>query len=362
MPSIDYGAARSLLEEEFARVEHETLEGKEPAKMIGAVQKDFDAVFESGTQAYREVFLGCILARLSDREIDITKPYVNQGEDAYNGRTLDEKVVNPFLHEKRIPSSKGPFLAAFRRSVRFDEGTREGLRDKEGYDSLLGLIIKLTKLEEEKDLREVLRYTLFRFVSLRTASEIPLIKLQRISLEQYGQLIEGLLGTASGGRFPMMLAESTFTAIMLVYRLDWTIDVQGINVADKASGAGGDITIKQGKTILLAAEVTERVVSKTRVVSTFQTKIAPQGIEDYLFLVTEQADPEVMKQARQYFSQGHEINFFKLKRWILVILATLGKAGREIFNQVLVEMLEEKDIPAALKVAWNKQIEAITAV
>jgi hypothetical protein len=361
MPSTDYDAARKLLEEEFARVERAALEGKEPSRMTGPVQKNFNAIFESATQAYREVFLGCILARLADREIDITKPYVNQGEDAYNGRTLDEKVVNPFLHERRIPSSKGPFLAAFRRSVRFDAATREGLRDKEGYDSLLYLIKKLNKIEDEKALREVLRYTLFRFVSLRTASEIPLVRLQRISLEQYGQLIQGLLNTASGGRFPMMLAESTFAAIQRVYGLDWIIDVQGINVADKASGAGGDITIKRGKTVVLAVEVTERAVSKTRIVSTFQTKIAPQGIEDYLFLVTEQAEPEVMKQARQYFSQGHEINFFRLKRWILVILATIGGAGRTIFNDILLEKLSSADVPASLKVAWNKQMEAITA-
>ena len=362
MPSIDYDSARKLLEEEFARVDREAMEAEKPATMTGAVQKNFDAIFESATQAYREVFLGCILARLSDRAIDITKPYINQGDNAYNGRTLDERVVNPFLSEKRIPASRAPFLSSFRRSVRFDESTRKGLRDKEGYDSLLALISLLTKLNDEKDMRELLRYTLFRFIGLRTASEIPLVKLQRISLEQYGQLIQGLLNTASGGRFPMMLAASTFITLGYTYNLGWEIELQGINVADKSSNAGGDITIRhRGKTVL-AAEVTERTVDKTRIVSTFQTKIAPQGIEDYLFLVTGGADEEVMKQARQYFSQGHEINFFNMKEWILVILATIGKAGREIFNQELVGMLGEKDVPAGLKVAWNKQIEIITSV
>jgi SacI restriction endonuclease len=249
MPSIDYKSARELLNAEFSEVERMALEGQGQPKIRGSISKLFDSIFESSTQAYREVFLGCILARLSDRNIDLTKPYVNQGEDAYNGRTLDETVVNPFLHEKRIPSSKGPFLAAFRRSVRFDEATREGLRDKEGYSALLRLIEGLSKADKEGELRGVLRYTLFRFIALRTASEIPLSRLQRISLEQYGQLIDGLLNTASGGRFPMMLVEATFTAINRVFNLDWEIDVQGINVADKQSGAGADITIKRGKNL-----------------------------------------------------------------------------------------------------------------
>jgi hypothetical protein len=186
-------------------------------------------------------------ARLSDPKIDITKPYVNQGDDAYNGRTLDERVVNPFLHERRIPSSKGPFLAAFRRSVRFDESTREGLRDKESYDSLLSLIKLLKKARNEKALLTILWYTLYRFIKLRIASEIPLVKLRRISLEQYGHLIEGLLHTPSGGRFPMMPAESTFIAIKRVYNLPWEIEVQGINVADKFSGAGADSLSSMGR-------------------------------------------------------------------------------------------------------------------
>jgi len=195
VPLINYEAARKLLDGEFESVEKEALEGKEPPAPPPRILKHFDAVFGSSTQAFREVFLGCILARLSDGTIDVTKPYMNQGDDAYNGRTLDERVVNPFLHEKRIPSSKGPFLAAFRRSVRFDESTREGLRDKNGYDSLLFLIKALKKGIHENTVRTDLRYTLFRFIKLRTAADIALVKLQRISLEQYGYLIEGLLKT-----------------------------------------------------------------------------------------------------------------------------------------------------------------------
>ncbi|HYT06389.1 MAG TPA: hypothetical protein VEL77_01970 [Rugosimonospora sp.] len=361
MPSIDYTLIRKVLEAEFATVEAQSLEGKEPAIAKGP-RKHFDAIFASTTQAYREVLLGCILARLSSREIDIQKPYIGHGDDAYNGRTLDERVVNPFLHDKRIPCSRGPFLSTFRRSVMFDEATRDGLRDKVGYDSLLALIKMVAKTDSDADLKGTLRDLLFGFIRLRSAAHVPLARLHRISLEQYGRLIDGLLSTASGGRFPLMLAEVTFVTVNRVFNLDWTIDVQGINVADRPSGAGGDITIKRGTSVLMAAEVTERPVEKSRIMSTFQVKIAPQSIEDYLFLVRNEPDEEVMRQARQYFSQGHEVNFLEIKNWILVILATIGKSGRATFNEVLSEKLQAADVPAALKVAWNKQVELITSV
>lgn len=357
---IDYEAARELLETEFARIEGELLDGKQQ-KISAERQADFDTIFQSRTQSYREVLLGCVLARLSDHNIDIHKPYAKLGKDAYNGRTLDEKVVNAFLHEKRIPSSRGPFLAVFRRSVKFGRATRGGMKDKEGYDSFVALVETIAQVSDDEHLKEILRYLLYRFVCLRTAANIPLSKLHRISLEQYGQLIEGLLSTPSGGRFPVLLVEATFITIKQTYSLNWIIEVQGINVADRAAGVGGDITIRDGQAILLAVEVTERPIERSRVMSTFQTKIAPQGIEDYIFLVRGETSEDVIRQARQYFSQGHEVNFLEINSWILMVLATIGKAGREIFNETVLAKLDNSEVPVELKLAWNAQIERITA-
>ena len=359
MPIIDYDASRSALQKRLADVETRLLNGQEP-KLAAALAPHFSTVFESKTTAYREVLLGCILARMSDRSIDIRKPYVNQGRDAYNGRTLDERVVNPFLREARIPASTGPYLNVFRRSVVFDENTRAGLKDKNGYDSFLAILKYLSVRDDMSALNEILEYTLYKFVQLRDAAKIPLIRLQRISLEQYRVLIEGLLSAQTGGRFAVMLTEATFRAIKETYGLDWTIEVQGINVADKSAGAGGDITIRKGTTTLLAVEITERPLERSRVVATFQAKIAPNGIDDYLFILRDPVDELVLQQARQYFSQGHEINFLEIQNWIRVVLSTLGKSGREAFSRALLEMLDARNVPTSLKVAWNIQIASIT--
>lgn len=357
---IDYQVAKQTLDAEFAVVEEAVLSGEIPGCDNAALPENFEVIFNSRTQAYREVLLGCILAKLQDHAIDVRKPYVAHGEFSYNGRTLDERVVNPFLHDKRIPSSRGPFLSAFRRNVAFVPATREGLRDKEAFDSLLGIIHFVNGAPEE-DLVKILRYTLWRFIQLRDVAEVPLAKLQRISLEQYDQLVNGLLATPSGGRFPVLLIEAAFTAIRDTFGLGWEIEVQGINEADRAAGAGGDITIRAGNARLLAAEVTERPVERSRVVATFQAKIGPQGIEDYLFFVRDGVEEDVMRQARQYFAQGHEVNFLEIRAWLRTILATIGRPGRGAFNRVLMHKLEAPGVPAALKVAWNEQIARITA-
>lgn len=359
MPT-NFESAKSLLETTFQQSETNFL-GNSIPNVDSQFAHSCDSIFSSNTQAYREVLLGCLVARIQDNSVDIRKPYINQGEHAFNGRTLDERVINPFLRNKRVPCSRGPYLSAFRRSVQFIPATRQGLRDRSGYDELLKAINRARAITSNNQLLDCLKYVLFRFIQLREASNIGLSNLQRVSLEQYDTLITNLLATPSQGRFPVILLVATFKTIGAYFERNWTVEFQGINEADAATGAGGDISIKQNNQTLLVAEVTERPVDISRVVATFQTKIAPQGIEDYLFFIKPSgASLEVRQQAHQYFAQGHEVNFLEIKVWILMMLATMGRKGRQIFNQHVIEILGAADVPRTIKVAWNNQIENLT--
>jgi hypothetical protein len=358
---IDYEQARCFLEEILRQVEADLIQNIRP-EAPDDTSDAFKAVFESNTQSFREVLVGCAIARIQDKNLDIRLPYVNLGERAFNGRDLDERVINPFLHDNRIPSSTGPYLAKFRRSVRFDESTVAGTRDVRGYRALLQLIGFIESISMGEDLDCFVRYLLYKFVELREASRVSLSRLQRMSLEQYDTFISGLLTIPSGGRIAVFLVLSVFNAIREHFGLNWTIDFQGINVADAAAGAGGDITIKRGDEIVLAAEVTERPVDRNRVATTFNAKIAPNGIEDYLFFVNlATVAPEAKDQTRHYFTQGHEVNFLEMKDWILAILATLGKDGRERFFRHLLAFIEAPDVPRSMKVGWNRQVERLVA-
>ncbi len=360
--TIDYDRARTLLDTNFVQAESDLLL-QSPPSAHEVIRGVCEVLFESPTQAYREVLLGCIVARIQDKSINIRQPYVRQGPNAFNGRTLDEKVINPFLQEKRIPCSRGPYLSVFRRSVQFDEETRTGVRDKTGYDAFLVGITYIERISQDSELLSILRYILYKFAELREKATIPVSRLQRISLEQYDKLISSLLDTQSGGRFPVILVVATFRAIKEFFDMDWDILYQGINVADAAIGAGGDITIlgETGQT-LMAVEVTERPVDGSRVVAIFRTKIAPTGIADYLFFVkdSQSISREAREQAHRCFSQGHEVNFVEIKNWIVILLATMGKQGRDIFNRVLLELLDVPEIPKSLKVRWNELIDEIT--
>src|SRR5260370_10050300 len=185
--------------------------------------------------------LGCALARSQDRSIDIRRPYVDLGEGSFSGRTLDEKVVNPFLQDKQIPCSKGPYLAVFRRQVQFDQSARGGMKDKAGYDALMVCLTHLESQIGKKDVERFISYLLSKFIELREAANISLRRIQRLSLDQYDALLVSLLATTSGGRFPVLFTLAVFNTLKKHFSQDWEIAFQGINVADSASGTGSAI-------------------------------------------------------------------------------------------------------------------------
>ena len=358
--AIDYEKAREILATTFDIAEREFREGK-PVTVSASAEVALKSLFQSKTQAFREALIGCCLARMLDPQIDIRLPYMNQSDNAYNGRTLDETVVNPFLYEREIPSSKGPFLSALRRNISFVPETAKGLRDKEAFGAMLSAIDDLTD-GDDSDTQALFRRLLLEFVALRDRSMIALSHVNRLSMEQYGALIDDLLATPSGGLLPVILSVATFSAIARTYDLPWKIDWQGINVADAAKGAGGDITVlRDGKTVI-SIEVTERPIDKARIRSTFATKISPQSIDDYLFFhSTAKPTDEARDSTKAYFAAGHEISFVYIKDWILTVLTTLGTEGRAIFTENIIDLLDQKDVPAALKVAWNDYVRTIIA-
>ncbi|MGH7213572.1 MAG: restriction endonuclease, SacI family [Tepidisphaeraceae bacterium] len=361
MPALDPELAKADLSQAFDRAQDLFATGHEPT-----VDKTFkaacDAVFRSKTSSYREVLPGFCLARLQDTSIDLRLPYAKQGANAFNARSLDTGVVNPILHRHRLPTGKSPYLAVFRRQFKFTPDNRVQMKDQERYDELLRCIDFLQAADHDTT-RQALVYVLFCFVRLREESNLPVSQLRRISVRQCRELFDFLVATKSGGRLPVLLVKAALTTLNEHFALGWEFDVQEINVSDHSSGAAGDVTVtKDGRTVL-AAEITERVVDRNRVVTTFNTKISPSTVTDYVFFVTDAGSQpkESMWQAHVYFAQGHEISFVEIQNWIQQTLVTLGQEGRDRFNQTLVRLIADSKTPKLVKAAWNEAVDGLTA-
>lgn len=356
---IDYEVARRILKEEFEAAEREVGENT-PVVVQAVISESTSRLLASRTQAFREALIGCCLARIIDQEIDIRLPYIELAPNAFTGRSLDENVVNPFLHDRMVPCSKSPYLSTIRRGFTFHpESIKRGVRDKGAYEAMLDFIGEL-EIADKESARSYLRHLLTEFVRLREAANIQLAQIARLSLEQYRILIAGMLAVPSGGLIPVLLAVAMFQTIKECFKLGWVIEWQGINVADQASGAGGDITIKDDGETVLVVEVTERSIDRSRVVATFNTKIALHGISDYLFFFGNAGPGDEAKEAaRQYFAQGHDISFLSVEEWLVHSLGTVGPKCRRMFTEKFLNLLGLREVSAGLKMAWNDEVRRL---
>lgn len=356
MTITDYEIASVLLNNSFREVNAQL--SPLAKKVLETYGDAFSTVFDSKTQSYREVLLGCALIHIINPGINIRLPYVKQGPNSFNGRTLDEQVINPFLMSRQIPCSKGPYLATFRRNVKLDASTRSGLRDQSGYDAML-IILDAIESSRGDDSKAILCCLLQKFIELREKSIIQLVSVARLSVEQYRYFLDTLLHNQSGGLIPMLVTEAIFETLSEQYGCGWKIERQGINSADGATGAAGDITIKKGEIIVKAIEVTERPIGETRVVTTFNTKIAVSEVKDYLFVYTATSpNANAYSAAKTYFAQGYDINFVKLSNFAISVFVAGDATTRTVFMDRMLTLLRNGDIPASVKTAWNDALQA----
>lgn len=358
---VDVSTAKALLSEAFALAESDYRDDA-PVSIPSAIVAATERLFLSETQAYRDALPSCAIARIIDPEIDIRLPATEYGENAFSGRSLADKVVTPFLRDRSVPTSASPFLSAVRGGARFIKGGEPRIqRDKDGFAALVEIVDYLHELDALKA-RNYLRYLLRRFIVLRESHNITLKRISKPNLEQLKRLIEGMLTVKSGGRIPALLATAMFQTISDCHALGWEVEFQGINVADKASGAVGDVTIRKDGALVLGVEVTERSIDQARVTLTFNQKVSPSGLTDYLFITTAKPEADALAAARRYTSVGHEMNFVQLAGWLVHNLATVGPVCRSLFQAKMIDLLGTQGVPAEIRVAWNDKMDEAIGV
>ena len=355
--SIDLTTARSILADAFSNAQAAWLSGV-PASITSQLSDLTERLFSSATQAYREALVGCAVVRCLNDQINIRHPATDTSKDAFSGRTLSEQVVAPFLQAEAVPISKSPYLSSLRGGARFEPGGAPRIqRDPKGFDALVSIVNSIAT-GNQAQARVYLEFLLYRFLRLRDESNIGLMRVSQPTLKHLRNLIAGLLGARSGGRIPALLSTAMFKTISECHSLGWEVEFQGINVADAATGAVGDITIRKGGDIILGVEVTERAIDKGRVTSTFEQKVSPNSVVDYLFITSTEPHPAAILAAQNYTAVGHEMNFVKIDEWLINNLASIGLRCRMLFQERMLILLATQS--ADLKVLWNTQMALVT--
>ncbi len=269
------------------------------------------------------LLMSCLLGKLHVPSVDPRKPYTEiGGSDSFSGRTYDERYLTKFINDHRLPvNPTTAFLTPTLRNIDHALTTDRELvgRPRELYIKTLQLLEDVAKdriaadvlfVETMRVLLQLRDEKLSRMASLlhaleRTEGALPL------SSEAILTLIGQHLACKNASRLPVLVVAAAYQAAGS--RLSESmLPLNSHNAADLQTGSLGDVEIclVDDDSVVTAYEMKMKRVTIDDI-NAAVTKIAkaPKRINNFLFVTTDEIDPEVSEYAATLYEDtgGTEI-------------------------------------------------------
>jgi DNA adenine methylase len=294
------------------------------------------------------LLLACALAKSYDPAVDIRKPYTEiEDDDAYSGRTYDEKYITSFITEHNLPcNATTAFLtpALRNRNVALTPDLNLVGHPAQLYQVVLQLLTNVYegKVSAQDLLAEVIRWLLVvrNEKRQRMATLLEGLRASKdgvpLSAETIVTLIEQHLNSPRASRLPVLVVAAAYQTVEK-YLGERIRPLYGHNVADKQTGALGDleITLANDNNIVTSYEMKTRRVTKDDLNHALH-KIITTGkkIDNYIFITTDVIEQEVSDYAKGLYEKTEGIE--------IVVLDCIGflRHFLHLFHRLRMKFLE----------------------
>lgn len=316
--------------------------------LTSEITEKIEYVCRNWNRAGTRFLMACLLAKVHNPEVDIRKPYTEIGDDdAYSGRTYDEKYIEPFTFKHALPcNSTTAFLTPALRNrdiVLTPEVNLVG-KPPELYEILLLLLDEVQK--RNISAAALLAETVRSLLSLRdenrqrlevlltpsrnSESELPL------SAEAIVTLIQQHLQCPHTSRLPVLVVAAAYKAAE-TFLGERVRPLYSHTAADKQTGASGDleITLIDAEEVITGYEMKAKRVERGDIDRALQ-KIADSGkrVDNYIFITTDTIDFEVSEYAASIYESTGGIE--------MVILDCIGflRHFLHLFHRLRIQFLD----------------------
>jgi DNA adenine methylase len=251
--------------------------------------------------------LACLVAKLSNPELDIRKPYTEiGGAGVYSGRHYDETYIAPFVFKYGLPvNPTTSFLTpAFRtnKSV-IDSGVELVGRPKKLYETVVAII---TAVHEGKANPELLLIEIVRWLAIvkferedrleSLFASLAAAKLEAaLPAESIVNLIQQHISLPKSSRLPALVVAAAYQAAQNLLG-EMALPLESHTAADSQTGALGDVQIvlKDDANIVTVYEMkAKRTTPEDIEIAVQKLAIAGRRIDNYIFITTEKVADEV---------------------------------------------------------------------
>ena len=278
---MDNAAAREWLDSEWAKAVAEN-------DMTPDVY--MDTLANSKTVAIRYALVTQLLGKIADPTRNLlTLQLAASGDGAWDARSFATAVVVPWVTDNQhvLGTSLEPYASKPLRRERL-ELVMPNVRDKKGWVQLVSLLDEFesaSHFELVDAFRGVLRALVRRLAGQTFGYAFP----QRISLPAMSAMLTAFLDTPSGGLRPLAVTTALLRTIGTAFGLFSHVEGQGINEADAAGNAPGDVLCychDDPNRLCLVVEVKDIDLTLAHVqASTRKAKQADMGLANLLFAV-----------------------------------------------------------------------------
>jgi hypothetical protein len=278
---------------------------------------DVEFICRCSNQAGTRFLLACLVAKLSNPELDIRKPYTEiGGAGIYSGRHYDETYIAPFVFKHSLPvNPTTSFLTpAFRTNKNtIEPGVQLIGRPRKLYAVIIDLITAIYdhRLKAEEVLAEIIRWLLIireerkqriktLFASLKGTAQDSALPAESIVT-----LIVQHMALPRSARLPMLVVAAAYHAAQ-EHLSERHLPLHGHNTADKQTGALGDveITLKTENNVVTVYEMkAKRVLLEDIDIAIQKLATTPQGVDNYIFITTDQIDEGVKDYAASMYAK-----------------------------------------------------------
>jgi len=269
------------------------------------------------------LLLSCLLAKVYNPKVDIRKPYTKiHGRGCFSGRSIDEKYITPFINNYNLPcnSTTAYLTPALRnRDIVLTKKVDLVGRPPEVYQSVLCLLdaVHIKKVSASDMLCETIRLLVIYRDSKKQRLESLLAELKttqksaQLPVKMILTIISQHLKCPDSSRLPVLVVAAAYHAAQDCLR-EKILPLTSHNAADSQTGSLGDleVTLINDDNVITSYEMKDQRVTKDFIDRAVE-KLAIVGkrIDNYIFIVTEPVDKEIVEYAESLYEKTYGIEF-----------------------------------------------------
>ena len=327
--------------------------------------ESIDKLVDSRVTSIRYALLTQILGKVADPDRSLM--YLqsgNQEAGAWNARSFCDAVIVPWVSDNHdvLGTGSEPYASKPLRRPRL-ERNMQNVRNKAEWEALYDFFSSLDHVDNDElkvAFRRCLGSVARRLSRQSFKYQIPI----RASLPQLLQALEEYFREPSGGLRPLVITAAMMEVLGEGFSIFSRVTSQGINEADAASGAPGDVMCYDAEdNLVLAVEVKDRALKLSDVrSSTRKAQKSISSLSNLLFAAPKIHDQEkdsIFNSIETAWASGLNIHRVDIVELAATTFVLLGEEWRPAFLRRIGNELDARG-DHAHRLAWHRILSAMT--